>query len=36
MSLSVAVNLFFAGILTLIFPQMTSVFGATGALGFFA
>lgn len=36
MSLSVAVNLFFAGILTLIFPQMTSVFGATGALGFFS
>ncbi|KAL9137568.1 MAG: hypothetical protein Q9175_001222 [Cornicularia normoerica] len=36
MSLSVAVNLFFAGVLTLVFPRMTSVFGATGALGFFA
>lgn len=36
MSLSVAINLFFAGILTLIFPRMVAVFGATGAIGFFA
>lgn len=36
MSLSVAINLFFAGVLTLVFPRMTSVFGATGAVGFFA
>lgn len=36
MSLSVAVNLFFAGILTLVFPSMIVAFGATGAVGFFA
>lgn len=36
MSLSVAVNLFFAGVLTLVFPRMIAVFDATGAIGFFA
>lgn len=36
MSLAVAVNLFWAGVLTLTFPRMTAVFGPTGALGFFA
>ena len=36
MSLAVAVNLFFAGVLTVTFPRMTAVFGPTGALGFFA
>lgn len=36
MSLSVAINLFFAGVLTLVFPRMISVFGAAGAVGFFA
>lgn len=36
MSLAVAVNLFFAGILTVAFPRMTTAFGPTGALGFFA
>ncbi|KAF2141058.1 uncharacterized protein K452DRAFT_272874 [Aplosporella prunicola CBS 121167] len=36
MSLSVATNLFFAGVLTLVFPRMTAALGNTGALSFFA
>jgi len=36
MSLAVAVNLFFAGILTVAFPRMISAFGPTGAIAFFA
>ena len=36
MSLAVAVNLFCAGVLTVIFPRMIAVFDATGAIGFFA
>jgi len=36
MSLSVAVNLFFAGLLALVFPQMIKQMGPGGALGFFA
>ena len=36
MSLSVATNLFWAGILTVSFPRMIQAFGPTGAVGFFA
>ena len=36
MSLAVSINLFFAGILTVTFPRMTTAFGPTGALSFFA
>lgn len=36
MSLAVAVNLFSAGVLTVVFPRMIAVFGATGAVAFFA
>lgn len=36
MSFAVAINLFFASILTVTFPRLTKVFGPTGALGFFA
>lgn len=36
MSLAVAVNLFWAGVLTVAFPRMISAFGPTGAIGFFA
>jgi len=36
MSLAVATNLFWAGVLTVAFPRMISAFGPTGAVGFFA
>ena len=36
MSLAVAVNLFCAGVLTVVFPRMIAAFDATGAIGFFA
>lgn len=36
MSLAVATNLFWAAILTLVFPRLTDVLGNTGALGLFA
>lgn len=36
MSLAVATNLFWAAILTLIFPRLTDALGNTGALGLFA
>ena len=36
MSLSVATNLFWAAILTVVFPRLTDVFGLTGAVAFFA
>ncbi|MCJ1295853.1 hypothetical protein MMC34_007417 [Xylographa carneopallida] len=36
MGFAVAVNLFWAGILTLVFPRMTDAFTATGAVAFFA
>ncbi|KAL2050299.1 hypothetical protein ABVK25_009407 [Lepraria finkii] len=36
MSLAVAVNLCWAGVLTVSFPRMTAAFGPTGAFGFFA
>jgi len=36
MSLSVAVNLLFAGLLALVFPQMIKQMGPSGAIGFFA
>ena len=36
MSLSVATNLFWAAILTVVFPRLTNVFGLTGAVAFFA
>ena len=36
MGFAVAVNLFWAGILTVVFPRMTDAFSATGAVAFFA
>ena len=36
MSLSVATNLFWAAILTVVFPRLIDVFSLTGAVGFFA
>ncbi|MCJ1402163.1 hypothetical protein MMC11_005382 [Xylographa trunciseda] len=36
MGFAVAVNLFWAGILTIVFPRMTDVFTPTGAVAFFA
>lgn len=36
MSLAVATNLFWAAVLTVVFPRLTDVFGLTGALAFFA
>ncbi|KAL9635848.1 MAG: hypothetical protein Q9164_003211, partial [Protoblastenia rupestris] len=36
MSLSVATNLFWAAILTVVFPRLTDVLGLTGSLAFFA
>ena len=36
MSLAVAVNLFAAGVLTVVFPRLLAAFGSTGAVGFFA
>ena len=36
MSLAVSVNLFFAAVLTAVFPKLTSALTPTGAIGFFA
>ena len=36
MSLSVATNLFWAAVLTVVFPRLSDVFGLTGSLAFFA
>lgn len=36
MSISVATNLFWAAILTVTFPRLTTVLGLAGAVGFFA
>jgi hypothetical protein len=36
MGFSVATNLFFAGILALVFPRLNDALGGTGALGLFA
>lgn len=36
MSLAVAVNLFWAAILTVTFPRLTAVLTPTGSLSFFA
>ena len=36
MSISVATNLFWAAVLTVVFPRLTNVFGWSGALAFFA
>ena len=36
MSYAVAVNLFSAAVLNVVFPRMISAFGPTGAVGFFA
>ena len=36
MSISVATNLFWAAILTVVFPRLTTVFGLTGSVAFFA
>lgn len=36
MSLSVSINLFWAAVLTVIFPKLTYALTPTGAIGFFA
>ena len=36
MGFAVAVNLFWAGILTVVFPRMIDAFTSTGAVAFFA
>ena len=36
MSLAVAINLFFAAVLTVVFPKLTNALTPTGAIGFFA
>ena len=36
MSLAVSINLFWAAVLTIVFPKLTNALTPTGAIGFFA